>query len=82
MSNNIHRSDLAEARKTVYLGQNTPEMQALMAIAEAEKAKALAAWRRADGPGLVSYQAEYNTYQGIIDLITKQPHSFEPPIRS
>lgn len=63
----------------VYKGQNEPGLRALLLLAEAKRDAALAAWRRASGPDLVAYQAEYNAMQAIVDFITKQPTEFGAP---
>jgi hypothetical protein len=48
-------------------------VRALLQLAQAERDMALASWRQAAGDDLVAWQARYNTFQTIIDYITKSP---------
>lgn len=57
----------------MFRGQAEPGVRALLQLAQAERDMALASWRQAAGDDLVAWQARYNTFQTIIDYITKSP---------
>ena len=57
----------------VFRGQGEPGLRALLQLAQAERDMALPSWRKASGADLVACQSQYNTFQTIIDYITKTP---------
>ena len=57
----------------MFRGQAEPGVRALLQLAQAERDMALASWRQESGADLVACQAQYNTFQTIIDYITKTP---------
>ena len=66
-----------ELRRVVYRAQHEPGLQALLRLAGLNRDAALAAWRQAQGADLTRFQAAYNTYQTVIDLVIKQPVEFD-----
>ena len=61
----------------VYHAQHEPGLQALLHLAAINRDMALAAWRQAKGDDMTRFQSAYNTYQTVIDLVTKQPVEFD-----
>ena len=77
MQKKLIKQEAQELKKAVFQAQHESGLQALLQLAAINRDMALNAWRQAQGADLTRFQAAYNTYQTVIDLVTKQPVEFE-----